>query len=41
MHISGVETFPVANPTPQRGGPVWMFLRLDTDSGLSGYGEVI
>src|ERR1700722_6821686 len=40
MKITGAETFPVANPTPNMGGPVWLFLRLDTDSGVSGYGEV-
>jgi 2-dehydro-3-deoxyphosphogalactonate aldolase len=40
MKVSGYEIFPVANPTPNIGGPVWMFLRLDTDSGISGYGEV-
>ncbi len=40
MHITGYEVFPVANPTPHIGGPVWMFLRLDTDTGHSGYGEV-
>ena len=40
MKIIGAETFPVANPTPNVGGPVWLFVRLDTDSGVSGYGEV-
>lgn len=40
MKISGYEVFAVANPTPHIGGPVWMFLRLDSDTGLSGYGEV-
>lgn len=40
MRIKGYEVFPVANPTPSVGGPVWMFLRLDSDTGLSGYGEV-
>jgi galactonate dehydratase len=40
VKISGYEVFAVANPTPSIGGPVWLFLRLDTDSGISGYGEV-
>jgi L-alanine-DL-glutamate epimerase-like enolase superfamily enzyme len=40
MRITGYEVFPVANPTPQVGGPVWVFVRLDSDTGLSGYGEV-
>jgi galactonate dehydratase len=40
MKIIGVTTFPVAVPAPHRGGRVWLFLRLDTDVGISGYGEV-
>lgn len=40
MRITGFEVFPFANPTPEIGGPVWMFVRLDTDEGVSGYGEV-
>lgn len=40
MKVTGGETFPVANPTPEVGGPVWLFVRLDTDGGVSGYGEV-
>jgi L-alanine-DL-glutamate epimerase-like enolase superfamily enzyme len=38
--ISGYEVFPVANPRPDVGGPVWMFVRLDSDACISGYGEV-
>jgi 2-dehydro-3-deoxyphosphogalactonate aldolase len=41
MKITGVTTFPVAVPAPQKGGRVWLFLRLDTDAGISGYGEVM
>ena len=41
MKISGVCTFPVQVPPPYRGGTNWMFLRLDTDVGISGYGEVM
>jgi galactonate dehydratase len=41
MKITGVETFPVLTPPPHRGGTNWMFLRLDTDTGISGYGEVM
>lgn len=40
MKISGYEVFPVANPRPDVGGPVWMFVRLDSDAGISGYGEM-
>lgn len=41
MKVTGVETFPVAVPPPQPGGPYWMLLRLDTDAGISGYGEMM
>jgi galactonate dehydratase len=41
MKITGVTTFPVRVPPPNRGGQWWMFLRLDTDAGISGYGEVM
>jgi galactonate dehydratase len=40
MRISGVQTFPVQTPFPHRGGRHWLFVRLDTEEGLSGYGEV-
>jgi L-alanine-DL-glutamate epimerase-like enolase superfamily enzyme len=40
MRITGYEVFTVANPTPHIGGPVWMFVRLDSDTGHSGYGEI-
>jgi L-alanine-DL-glutamate epimerase-like enolase superfamily enzyme len=38
--VVGSEVFAVANPAPRVGGPVWLFVRLDTDSGISGYGEI-
>jgi galactonate dehydratase len=41
MKITGVETFPIEVPPPHKGGRVWLFLRLDTDTGASGYGEVM
>jgi 2-dehydro-3-deoxyphosphogalactonate aldolase len=41
MRITGVSTFVVEVPAPQRGGRVWLFLRLDTDAQISGYGEVM
>ena len=41
MRIRDVEAFPVANPArPAIGGPFWVFLRLRTDEGIVGYGEV-
>jgi len=41
MKVTGVETFPIAVPVPHPGGPCWMVLRLDTDEGISGYGEMM
>lgn len=40
MKITDVETFVVATPPPHRGGRVWIFIKLTTDNGLVGYGEV-
>ena len=40
MKIADVKTWAVANPPPHRGGPYWVFLRLTTDNGIHGYGEV-
>jgi galactonate dehydratase len=41
MKLTGVEVFPIAVPPPARGGNRWMILRLDTDAGVSGYGEMM
>ena len=41
MHVTGAETFPIQVPAPHPGGPYWMVLRLDTDEGISGYGEMM
>jgi galactonate dehydratase len=41
VQVTGVETFPIAVPAPHPGGPHWMLLRLDTDEGISGYGEMM
>jgi galactonate dehydratase len=38
--VTGCEVFAVANPAPRDGGPAWLFVRLDTDAGISGYGEI-
>ncbi len=40
MKITDVKTFVVGNPPPHFGGQYWVFLKLTTDSGISGYGEV-
>jgi galactonate dehydratase len=41
MKVTGVEVFPISVPPPARGGSRWMILRLDTDAGVSGYGEMM
>ncbi|HSH42281.1 MAG TPA: mandelate racemase/muconate lactonizing enzyme family protein, partial [Arenicellales bacterium] len=40
MRITDVQTFVVANPPPHYGGLYWIFVKLTTDSGVCGYGEV-
>lgn len=40
MRIVDVKTWAVANPPPHYGGTSWIFLKLTTDDGISGYGEV-
>ncbi len=40
MKITDVKTWAVANPPPHKGGTYWIFLKLTTDNGISGYGEV-
>ena len=40
MKIASIEVYPVSNPEPYIGGPVWMFVRIDTDDGVHGYGEM-
>jgi galactonate dehydratase len=39
VKITGVRAFPVETPPPHHGGRGWLFLRLDTDAGIAGYGE--
>ena len=41
MKVTGFEVFPVVCPPPFRGGRSWLFVRLDTDSGTHGYGEMM
>ncbi len=41
MRVTGYELFPIALPPPRRGGRHWMVVRLDTDAGVSGYGEMM
>jgi len=40
MKITDVKTFVVGNPPPGFGGAYWIFLKLTTDSGIEGIGEV-
>jgi galactonate dehydratase len=40
VRITDAQTFVVANPPPHYGGMYWVFVKLTTDSGVAGYGEV-
>jgi L-alanine-DL-glutamate epimerase-like enolase superfamily enzyme len=40
MRIVGLKTFVVGNPPPTRGGRYFLFLKLVTDAGIEGVGEV-
>lgn len=40
MKIASVETFVVGNPPPGFGGRYFLFVRLTTDDGITGLGEV-
>ncbi len=40
MKVTEVKTFVVGNPPPRFGGRYWIFLKLTTDSGITGVGEV-
>ena len=40
MKITDVKTFVVGVPPPHFGGQYWIFLKLATDGGMVGYGEV-
>jgi galactonate dehydratase len=40
MKLTGVTTFVVGNPPPRLGGRYFIFVKLTTDSGITGIGEV-
>lgn len=40
MKISDVRTYPVRSPDPGHGGPAFLFIRLTTDGGVEGIGEI-
>jgi galactonate dehydratase len=39
MKVTGIETIPLDNIRPYRGGPKWLFIKLLTDEGIVGLGE--
>src|SRR5690606_15228242 len=39
MKLKDLEIFVVAPPSPGWGGRYWIFTKLTTDNGLTGYGE--
>jgi galactonate dehydratase len=41
VKVTGVRAFPVVTPPPNRGGVNWLFAAVDTDAGITGYGEVM
>jgi L-alanine-DL-glutamate epimerase-like enolase superfamily enzyme len=40
MKIISAKTFVVGTPAPHHGGAFWVFVKLTTDSGVEGIGEV-
>lgn len=40
MKLKSIETFIVANPPPRHGGRYFIFVRLTTDCGVTGVGEI-
>lgn len=40
MKITDIRVYIVGNPPPHYGGHYWVFLKLTTDSGIVGFGEV-
>jgi len=40
MKLQDLEVFVVAPPSPGWGGRYWIFVKLTTDNGITGYGEV-
>ncbi len=39
MKITGLKTFRTATPVHKTAGTNWLFVRIDTDAGISGWGE--
>lgn len=40
MQLRDIEVFVVANPPPHFGGRYWIFVKLTTQCGIDGYGEI-
>ena len=40
MVVNDLKTYVVANPVAYYGGFYWIFLKLTTDDGIEGFGEV-
>lgn len=40
MKLKDIETFVVGNPPPSYGGRYFLFVKVTTDDGISGYGEI-
>lgn len=40
MKVRDIKTFVVGNASIHRGGPYWVFVKVTTDSGIVGYGEI-
>jgi 2-dehydro-3-deoxyphosphogalactonate aldolase len=40
MKLKDIKTYAVGNPPPHFGGRYWTFLKLITDNGIEGFGEV-
>jgi 2-dehydro-3-deoxyphosphogalactonate aldolase len=39
LRIRKIKTYIVGNPPPHRGGINWVFLKVETDEGINGWGE--
>ena len=40
MKITDLKTYVVGNPPPHRGGRNWVFVKITTNDGIEGWGEV-
>lgn len=40
MKVRDIKTYTVGNPDLHRGGPYWVVVKVTTDDGIVGYGEI-